>query len=147
MSTIQITSECLQRIRIHSELMYPNEGCGLLFSEEQNSDERVLLGSAVGIINRKESETARKAYLISPRDLIRAETEYRRKGVLISGIFHSHPDKPAVPSEEDGNWMIPGIVYGILPVYGGTAGNIRFWMKRSADEKPTELFVEAQKKE
>ncbi len=108
-----------------SERHYPDECCGLLFG---TADGHVV--SAQPIANAEDPERRRAAYLLSPRAYREAEQAARSSGLDIVGVFHSHPDHPAVPSPTDLAAAWPDWLYVIVPVVRGQAGRAAGWRLR-----------------
>ena len=71
-------------------------------------------------------DSPRNRYLISPRDLLEAEKAARALGLDIVGVYHSHPDHPARPSEFDREHAFPWYSYIIVSVRGGEASRFDF---------------------
>jgi proteasome lid subunit RPN8/RPN11 len=46
-------------------------------------------------------ERARDRYELDPQDYLAADRQAREEGLDVVGIWHSHPDHPARPSETD----------------------------------------------
>ena len=47
------------------------------------------------------TERAADRYDLDPSDFLRADRDARSRGLDVSGIWHSHPDHPARPSQFD----------------------------------------------
>ena len=73
---------------------------------------------------------------VDPRDHMAAEHEARALGLTVVGVWHSHPDHPAEPSETDRASAWEGWSYLIARVTAGGVEHIRSW--RLAGER----FVE-----
>lgn len=112
-STLRIPSRLLNRIIGRAARGYPHEVCGLLLGSagedgirvERNHDARNLA-----------EDRPSDRYTLDPRDFLAADTDARRAGLEIVGIWHTHPDHPARPSETDRSKAWPGYVYLILSV-------------------------------
>jgi proteasome lid subunit RPN8/RPN11 len=63
--------------------------------------------------------------VVDPIDYLYAEKEAVNKGIGLLGIFHSHPDHPAVPSEHDLAAAHPFFSYTIVSVLAGKVGDIK----------------------
>ncbi len=72
-------------------------------------------------------------YLIAPADLLEAENIASRQGWEVIGVYHSHPDHSARPSEFDRERAILHYSYIILSVTGGQAGELSCWTLRDWD--------------
>ncbi|MCR5148960.1 MAG: M67 family metallopeptidase [Eubacterium sp.] len=134
---ISLSEVVEQAIRKHAEETYPYECCGILFRAsltddsgndpsggEKPEDEIIR---AVPLNNNRDIEDSRKHFSTDPMEILRVEREYEEQGFEIAGFYHSHPDCPAVPSEEDEREMIPGMLYLIVSVKKGTCREFRVW--------------------
>jgi len=123
--TLKLTPALAEAIRRHAEETYPEECCGFVLGHA-GADGREAAG-----IRRADNEggdTAPNRYLVSPEAYLAAELETAREGREILGVYHSHPDHEARPSEFDRTHAFPGLSYLIVPVRDGKAGEIRSWM-------------------
>jgi proteasome lid subunit RPN8/RPN11 len=77
--------------------------------------------------NSREDSPERR-YLIAPEDMLDAEKEARRLGIDIIGVYHSHPDHPARPSEFDREHAFPWYSYVIVSVQKGEPENLTAWV-------------------
>lgn len=68
-----------------------------------------------------------RRYAISAIAMVEAQQYARSKGWDIIGIYHSHPNHEAVPSEWDRAWAWPQYSYVIVSVKDGTAQDLRSW--------------------
>jgi proteasome lid subunit RPN8/RPN11 len=75
-------------------------------------------------------DSRRNRYLISPRELLAADRDAQKRGLDILGIYHSHPDHPARPSEYDREHALPWYSYIIVSVNRGVAGDLASWNLR-----------------
>ena len=103
---------------------YPDEACGCLLG--LRSAGRVEVRHA-RLGTNTNTERARDRYELDPRDLLRADDEARALGLDVVGIWHSHPDHPAVPSETDRTGAWEGWSYVIVAVGSGGVSGIRAW--------------------
>ncbi len=103
---------------------YPDEVCGLLVG-------RVVDGVAhvERITDARNLETERSSdrFTLDPGDWMRADSVARREGLEIVGIWHTHPDHPARPSETDLASAWEGYSYLILSVNRGRVEAARSW--------------------
>ncbi len=124
--TLFISSELLRAIHAHGEGAYPNEGCGLLLGTVKGADRQVA--DLLPIRNGREPEAAHNRYLITAQDMLRGEDVAAERGLDVIGIFHSHPDHPAQPSEFDREWALPWYSYIITSIENGQAAVSRSWL-------------------
>ncbi|MGB3637933.1 MAG: M67 family metallopeptidase [Rivularia sp. (in: cyanobacteria)] len=144
---IQLNKQHLQIIFSHAESTYPEECCGVILGNLE-SDTRSVKPEAyrktvVEIIptqNAWNSEAAgdfhssdgdrskKRRYTIAPQDMLQLQKASREKNLNIIGIFHSHPDYRATPSEFDRNCAWQEYSYIIVSVQKGRAGDINSWV-------------------
>lgn len=119
--------ECARdAITSHAEGGYPNEICGILLGKEQDG-RRVILNS-MPIENSFESDEQYHRFRITPQAMFAAERLARRDRMDVLGVYHSHPDSPARPSEYDRDhaaWT--AWTYIIVSVQDGSAADMRAW--------------------
>lgn len=116
---------------------YPHETCGLLVGRVASDRTDVVRAVRARNLNRTR---ARDRYELDPADHVRADTAARAEDLGIVGIWHSHPDHPAQPSETDRLAAWPGWSYVIVNVSSSGAGEVRSW--RLAGERFEEEEVE-----
>ena len=112
---------------------YPYETCGLLVGDQSKGCVRLV--RVVGTRNLNIAR-ARDRYELDPMDFAAADGEARRDGLEIVGIWHSHPDHPALPSEIDLTKAWEGWSYVIASVTKEGVVDLRSW--RLEDE----IFIE-----
>jgi proteasome lid subunit RPN8/RPN11 len=59
--------------------------------------------------------------------MLSAEKLAESKGLEVVGVFHSHPDHPARPSDTDREWALPWYSYVITSVESGEAQRTSSW--------------------
>lgn len=106
---------------------YSLETCGLLVGFTQGDLTHVR--SAVQVRNL--APRAIDHYDLDPGAHVVAEREARAQGLAIVGIWHSHPDQPAVPSASDRATAWEGWSYLILSVGTGGLEGTRSWRLRA----------------
>lgn len=102
---------------------YPTECCGFLLGKE-NDDNRAITKV---MVCRNISAIGTKEFLISSHDYNKAEKEAETKGLKLLGVYHSHPNWDAVPSEKDAQNALPYFSYLIISVYKNKISTARSW--------------------
>lgn len=74
------------------------------------------------------SYSKKRRYAIAPQVMLQAQKSARDSGMNIIGIFHSHPDYPAEPSEFDRSYAWQEYSYIIVSVREGKAAEINSWL-------------------
>lgn len=103
---------------------YPEECCGFFFGK--NGDQKVV-STAYPVDNRNETNRKRR-FEIDPKDYMAAEKYAVDQNVDLLGVYHSHPDHPALPSETDRSQALPWFSYIIISVKEGNAQDTRSWV-------------------
>jgi proteasome lid subunit RPN8/RPN11 len=120
--TLRLRDALISEIKRQGELAYPAECCGVLAGRAGAVKEAQRL---VAVANRRTDDPHR--YLISSDDLRRVTSELKSSQLEIVGIYHSHPDHPAVPSAFDLDHAWPWYSYVILQVNAGNAAELTSW--------------------
>ena len=115
------------RLQAHAQAGYPDEVCGFLLGSLDLPGRVFTVWETRAAVNRRGSRASRR-YRIDPDEYRAAEREAEEKGLELIGIYHSHPDAPAVPSEYDRDHAWPNSAYVIVPVEAGRAGELRAWL-------------------
>jgi proteasome lid subunit RPN8/RPN11 len=123
--SLHITRDLLDTIGRHGQDRYPEEGAGLLLGEATDATRRVL--HILPVKNTFDEGGRRNRYRIDPKEMLDAELDAEQLGLEVIGVFHSHPDHSARPSEFDREWALPWYSYMITSVYGGKAIESRSW--------------------
>jgi len=112
-------------IQQHGEAAYPHECCGFLLGRLEAH--RCIVRQTRRAQNQR-VDSPQNRYQISPQDYLQADRMARESGADIIGFYHSHPDHPARPSQFDlENAAWPGLVYAIVAVKNGLAGELTAW--------------------
>jgi len=114
-------------IRQHGEADYPYECCGLVLGRFGDGERRTAV-TLHPISNAREEAAKRNRFLIRPLEFAAGEKAARATGLDVVGIYHSHPDHPAVPSGFDTEHAWPLYSYLIVSVEKGVAVDLRSWL-------------------
>jgi len=124
MMKLIITKEAKTIIENDSVNSYPYECCGFLYGSEKDNERTITLAKEV--INSKDDNKERR-FEISSKDYMKAERFADENSLTLLGVYHSHPDHPAVPSEHDLKQALPFFSYVIASVRKGKLHNILSW--------------------
>lgn len=122
---IALKAEAEEAIRKEGERAWPNECCGFLLGLLEGEEKRADL--VLPVENSWEAGEQYHRFIIRAEDFMRAEREARRQNRDILGIYHSHPDHPARPSEYDKEQALPFYSYVIVAVRKGRAAELTSW--------------------
>lgn len=103
---------------------YPRETCGTLIGRSTDAGTDVCRVEEGQNLN---AERAQDRYELDPGHLLWAETRAREDGLEVVGIWHSHPDHPARPSETDRSAAWEGWSYLVASVGAEAVHDIRSW--------------------
>lgn len=123
--TLHISQDLLHEIWEHGSRHYPEEGAGLLLGVAGGVDRTVI--KLLPVQNNFSVDSRHNRYLITPQDMLAAERLAEELGLDVIGVFHSHPDHPAKPSEYDRQMALPWFTYLITSVKAGQAQESRSW--------------------
>ena len=138
---LKLYSHHLQAIQNHAERIYPEECCGLLLGQRrgdvktlievlptENSWDDEAADAFQAIEGSAQLESSKRSrFSIAPVVMLKAQKDARARRLDIIGIFHSHPDHPAVPSEFDRAIAWQQYSYIIVSVQQGKACDLKSW--------------------
>lgn len=136
-----LQTEQLHRMKIHAVSTYPEECCGLLLgTQKPDRDRRQVFEvlalnnhwtASVSQITETESTSAALSkgnrYWVDPKDLLNAQRTARERDWIILGVYHSHPDHPAEPSERDRRLAWTEYSYPILSTSPKQVVDVQSW--------------------
>ena len=129
----------MSQVRSHSVSIYPEECCGFLYGKIEGERIEIVLGKP---IENQHVEKRTRRYLITPVQFLEAEQFAVESGLEMVGVYHSHPDHPAVPSDYDFQRALPNFLYLICSVYNKEVTSSRWWKLSEEGRHFTELDVE-----
>lgn len=118
-----ISTEAIAAIKAHAIETFPYECCGFLFGQDGESRQIAL---AVRVPNSKEGDQRRR-FEISTQDYLWAEKFALKHNLQLVGVYHSHPNHPAIASETDLAMALPYFSYVIISVNNGIPAEIKSW--------------------
>jgi proteasome lid subunit RPN8/RPN11 len=113
---IRLATPAEEAIREHGRSAYPEECCGALLGVADGTEARVL---DVEPVENSRGDERERRFRIEPGEYRRLEALAARRGRVLLGFYHSHPDHPAVPSEYDREHALPFFHYVVLAVAAG----------------------------
>ena len=128
-TSIKLMAKVEEAIKLHGEEAFPNECCGFLFGNEKNGR---VIGLSTKVENSKEGDQRRR-FEISPFDYMKAEQFAIKNNTTLLGIYHSHPNHPAIASVHDLAKAMPYFSYVIVSIMEGKYDDIKSWKLK--DEK------------
>lgn len=93
---IKLTKSDFKKILAHAVKELPDEACGLIAGTVEGGDkeiEKVYLLTNIDHSNEH--------FSLDPKEQLEAIKDMRKNGFVPLGNWHSHPESPSRPSEED----------------------------------------------
>lgn len=128
---IRVPKGVVDEIRAQGAESYPEECCGALVGQANGDGRKTVLMTRP--FENRHPDARERRYFVGPDAYRDAEAWARNHGLDVVGIYHSHPDHPAQPSDFDREQAWPWYSYVILSVEGGKPRNITSWVL--ADER------------
>ncbi|MEO1416314.1 MAG: M67 family metallopeptidase [Bacteroidota bacterium] len=122
-ATLKIAPEAWTVMKEDAESRFPNECCGFFYGK----DGEIRTVSLATVVHNSKEGDQRRRFEISPLDYMRAEKKAIAEGLDLLGVYHSHPNHPAIPSIHDLKQAVPHFSYIILSVQEGTYDHVRSW--------------------
>jgi len=108
----------------HAKKSAPNESCALLFGEEK--DDKSIVNEVFLTENIDGSQVN---FTISNQQLLDGYKTAESKGMEVVGIFHSHPNSDAFPSQTDQKFMQVNPVVWVI--FSGTSNMFKAFILES----------------
>lgn len=93
---IYITKDDYNLILSHAKGNLPEEACGLLGGVVDGEDKYVKK-----VYLLENTDHSNEHFTMSPQAQLRSIKDMRQNGYVLLGNWHSHPESPSRPSEED----------------------------------------------
>lgn len=162
---LKIEASALETCRRHAVEGFPLEICGFLVGAvdgetracveawpvrnawEDRPEERAALLEALergggSSTSEWEQHNRERRYLVSGDETLAAMKRARAAGLDLIGVYHTHPNHPAIPSDFDRDAAMPEWSYLILSVRDGAVAETRSWVLPFWEEKFTEEAIQ-----
>lgn len=93
---IKLSKEDYNKILEHCKEGLPNEACGLIGGIKDGDNKYIKKVYLLTNI-----DASREHFSMDPKEQLAAVKDMRANGYVLLGNFHSHPESPSRPSEED----------------------------------------------
>jgi proteasome lid subunit RPN8/RPN11 len=136
---INISQKNIEIIKKHGEESYPHECCGLLLGTVK-SQEKIVIKVVQTVndwenqkylftsLNTRYNSSLKDSFSINPVTFIEIQKQARQDNLNIIGIYHSHPDHPAIPSSFDQAIAWDIYSYIIVSVKKGRSTDLFSWV-------------------
>lgn len=119
---------------------FPDECCGFFYGTEDEQGNRNV--THVLVVNNAKEGDKKRRFEISPKDYLKAEQFADENNLQLLGVYHSHPNHPALPSETDRLSAQPYFSYIIISVFEKKIKDIRSWRLNESFQFYEELIHE-----
>jgi len=123
-ATLVLPAPLRDRLQTWASARYPREACGVLVGRRAGA--RVEVRHVRELTNIAPA-ARRDRFELDPGELVAAEDLARGAGLEVVGVWHSHPDQPARPSEADRAAAVAGWCQVIVGVTAAGAGALGAW--------------------
>ena len=143
MEEILLNQKQVDVLMQHSEKSGVSESCAMLFgihsNQQWNVKEVFLTHNSYG--NNTGNGSPETNFIISPEQLLEGYQLAEKKQLELVGIFHSHPNSAASPSNTDKKYMK---VNGDIPwiIFSGLNTDLRAFMLEENMEDMKEIKIE-----
>ena len=93
---LKLDKKDYEKILEHCKKGLPNEACGLIGGKIEGD---VKMIKKVYLLTN--IDASREHFSMDPKEQLQAVKDLRANGYTLLGNFHSHPESPSRPSEED----------------------------------------------
>jgi proteasome lid subunit RPN8/RPN11 len=114
-----VLSKMIDDVEPHLE-----ECCGFFFGQEKDNTRTIT--KAIPVVNSK-AGSKRTNYEITATNYMYAELVAYQQGLTLLGVYHSHLNKPAIPSEYDRLAAQPYFSYIIISIENKKLVEVRSW--------------------
>ena len=135
---IIVESGPLDEMKLHAVTTFPDECCGFLYGTEHSDGSRIII--KILRVNNSKTGDKKRRFEISGKDYMQAEKFALENNMLLLGVYHSHPNHPAIPSEHDRIAALPYFSYVILSVKPQIIDHIRSWKLNDVSQFEEESF-------
>jgi proteasome lid subunit RPN8/RPN11 len=128
---VRLSDSLRSQIIDHCRKALPNEGCGLIASDDQ--------GEVVAVYPTANLDQSPTGYTVPPNEHHEALLEAESHGWVLSGVFHSHPKGSAMPSMVDVESALESEWLYLVVGLSGTPA-IRGWRIRRSEIEEISLI-------
>ena len=117
---IRLSGTDAQKMIDYARQELPNEACGLLGGTEENGIREIRK-----VYLLQNTDASSEHFSLDPKEQLAAVRDMREKGLKPLGNWHSHPETPSRPSDEDIRLAYdPNASYLILSLESGAVPNL-----------------------
>jgi len=130
---IEIPNSIHDDMIAHAKEGFPLEVCGILGGA----------GDSVSAIYRMtNTDASNEHFMMDPKEQFKVVKDLRAKGLTMLAVYHSHPETPARPSEEDIRLALtPAVSYLIVSLADQQVPIINSYRIESSRVQPEEITI------
>lgn len=126
---VRLSGANAKKLIEHALRELPNEACGLLAGTEENG-----IRDIKEVYLLRNTDASPEHFSLDPMEQLAAIRDMREKGLNPLGNWHSHPETPSRPSEEDIRLAYdPAATYMILSLESETVPNLNAFRIRNGE--------------
>lgn len=138
---LHIEQKVLQAIVRHVE-SDRDEACGFFFGNVDAENRTITKSFEVINVSTHDKQSS---FEISAHDYLKAESLSNKENITLLGVYHSHPDGTAMPSERDKISAQPNFIYIVVSMIKNRFAGMRAWQinRQSAFEEEKILYTKS----
>lgn len=135
---IKMSKSDYELILNHARAELPNEACGLIGGVIEGNDK--IIKKVYLLTNLDKSN---EHFSLDPKEQLAAVKDMRAEGIVPFGNWHSHPESPSRPSDEDKRLAYDSKAsYLILSLMNNDAPVLNSFRIQNDEAQPEELIIE-----
>ena len=124
MAELILNNDTSKSMQEHALATFPEECCGFMFGSFKDD---IVIVDSIKVVKNNHPDLRSRRFIISPEDYINAEKYADENSLALVGVYHSHPNHPALPSETDRLAAMPGFTYVIYSIMDGKPADVSAW--------------------
>lgn len=130
---LQIPKDIHDDLIAHAREGFPLEVCGILGGTGESVSAHYRMTN---------TDASNEHFMMEPKEQFAVIKDLRAKGLAMLAIYHSHPESPARPSEEDIRLALtPDVSYVIVSLADAAAPDVKSYKISSGNVRIEELDV------
>ena len=121
MECIVLAQKEKDKLVAHAIEQQPSESCAMLFGEKVGDDWNVK-----EVFLTQNMDNSQTNFTISPEELLKGYQIAQKNQLEVVGVFHSHPNSDAIPSNTDKKFMLNNPVPWII--FSGVNNDLRAYL-------------------
>ena len=134
---IKLSKADYNKIIAHAESELPNEACGLIAGNIDGENKEIKK-----VYFLTNTDHSNEHFSLDPREQLAAVKDMRKNGLVPLGNWHSHPESPSRPSDEDKRLAYDGKAsYMILSLMDRESPVLNSFRISSSQAEKEELII------